>query len=253
MLGMLRGVWRVSAGGMVFVSIWSGKRRPFLLPVLAAAAATAGCADSRGGPIPYNVSDFGVPDSPALVPLEAGYRIAPMDRLTIRVFKMPDLSGEYEVDLAGNISMPLIGELRAYDLTTAQLDDALTSKLGEKYLENPDVSVGIKESMRRNVTVDGAVARSGSYAVAGPMTLMQAVAAAGGAREDANIRRVAIFRTISGQRQAAAFDLASIRHGEAPDPPVYAGDIVVVDGSAIKATQKQIFQSFPLLSIFRPF
>jgi polysaccharide export outer membrane protein len=213
----------------------------------------AACADSRGGPIPYDVSNFGVPDSPAPVPLEAGYRIAPMDRLSIKVFKMPDLSGDYEVDLAGNISMPLVGELRAYDLTTAQLDDALTSKLGEKYLENPDVSVGIKESMRRSVTIDGAVARAGAYPVAGPMTLMQAVAAAGGAREDANIRRVAIFRTISGQRQAAAFDLASIRRGEAQDPAVYAGDIVVVDGSAIKAAQKQIFQSFPLLSIFRPF
>lgn len=252
MLGMLGGVLRVSASSMDSVALWPGKARLLLFPVVAALA-SAGCADSRGGPIPYDVSGFGVPDSPALVPLEAGYRIAPMDRLTVRVFKMPDLSGEYEVDLAGNISMPLIGELRAYDLTTAQLDDALTARLGEKYLENPDVSVGIKESMRRNVTVDGAVARSGSYAVGGPMTLMQAVAAAGGAREDANIRRVAIFRTIAGQRQAAAFDLSSIRRGEAPDPPIYAGDVVVVDGSAIKAAQKQIFQSFPLLSIFRPF
>jgi polysaccharide export outer membrane protein len=229
---------------------WSAWPALFLLAV---GLSIAGCADRRGGPIPYDVSGFGVPDSPELIPLEEGYRIAPMDRLTIKVFKMADLSGDYEVDLAGNISMPLIGELRAYDLTTAQLDEALTRKLGEKYLENPDVSVGIKESVRRNVTVDGAVVRSGSYPVSGPMTLMQAVAAAGGAREDANIRRVAIFRTISGQRQAAAFDLSSIRRGEAKDPEVYAGDIVVVDGSAIKAAQKQIFQSFPLLSIFRPF
>ena len=253
MLGILRGVLRVSAGSMVIVGIGTKKSRRFFLPAVIVALASAGCTDSRGGPIPYNVSDFGVPDSPALVPLEAGYKIAPMDRLTIKVFKMPDLSGDYEVDLAGNISMPLIGEFRAYDLTTAQLDDELTTRLGAKYLENPDVSVGIKESMRRNVTVDGAVARSGSYPVGGPMTLMQAVAAAGGAREDANIRRVAIFRTISGQRQAAAFDLASIRRGESQDPQVYAGDIVVVDGSAIKAAQKQIFQGFPLLSIFRPF
>lgn len=212
----------------------------------------AACADKRGGPIPYDVSGFGVPDAPALVPLEAGYRIAPMDTVTVKVFKMPDLTGDYEVDLAGHISMPLIGEITAYDLTTAQLDDALTRKLGEKYLENPDVSVGIKSSTRRSVTVDGAVARSGSFPVHGPMTLMQAVAAAGGARQDANIRRVAIFRTISGQRQAAAFDLQAIRRGEAQDPAIYAGDIVVVDGSAIKAFQQQIFQSVPLLSIFRP-
>ena len=212
-----------------------------------------GCADRRGGPIPYNVSNFGTPDAPQLVPLEAGYKIAPMDTVTVKVFKMPDLSGDYEVDLAGHISMPLIGEVSAYDLTTAQLDDALTRRLGEKYLENPDVSVGIKSSTRRNVTVDGAVNKSGSFPVYGPTTLMQAIAAAGGTREDANARRVAIFRTIGGSRQAAAFDLTSIRRGEQPDPQVYAGDIVVIDGSAVKAAQKQILNSLPILSIFRPF
>jgi polysaccharide export outer membrane protein len=213
---------------------------------------STGCADTRGGPIPYNVSSFGVPDAPTLVPLEAGYKIAPMDTVTVKVFKMPDLSGDYEVDLAGHISMPLIGEVNAYDLTTAQLDAALTQKLGEKYLENPDVSVGIKSSTRRNVTVDGAVNKAGSYPVYGPTTLMQAVAAAGGTRDDANARRVAIFRTIGGKRQAAAFDLTSIRRGEAKDPEVFAGDIVVIDGSGVKAAQKQILQSIPLLSIFGP-
>jgi polysaccharide export outer membrane protein len=232
--------------------------RPALGPALFAALGItslllAGCADSRGGPIPYNVSNFGTPDAPQLVPLEAGYKIAPMDTVTVKVFKMPDLSGDYEVDLAGHISMPLIGEVSAYDLTTAQLDDALTRRLGEKYLENPDVSVGIKSSTRRNVTVDGAVNKSGSFPVYGPTTLMQAIAAAGGTREDANARRIAIFRTIGGSRQAAAFDLTSIRRGEQPDPQVYAGDIVVIDGSAVKAAQKQILNSLPVLSIFRPF
>ena len=216
-------------------------------------AGLAGCSDKPGGPIPYNVSNFGTPDAPQVVALEAGYKVAPMDTVAIKVFRMPDLTGDYEVDLAGNISMPLIGEVRAYDLTTVELDTALTTKLSEKYLENPDVSVGIKSSTRRNVTVDGAVQKAGSYPVYGPTTLMQAVAAAGGATEDANIRRVAVFRTIGGQRQAAAFDLQAIRRGEAKDPAVFAGDIVVIDGSSIKAAQKQFFQSFPILSIFRPF
>jgi len=228
---------------------------PAVAQLLIASAATClllGCADSRGGPIAYDVAGFGIPDSPKLVPLEAGYKIAPMDTVSVKVFKMPDLTGDYEVDLAGHISMPLIGEVSAYDLTTAQLDDALTRKLGEKYLENPDVSVGVKSSTRRSVTVDGAVNRSGSFPVNGPTTLMQAVAAAGGAREDANIRRVAIFRTIGGQRQAAAFDLQDIRRGAAKDPEVYAGDIVVIDGSAIKALQKQILQTLPMISVFGP-
>jgi len=211
------------------------------------------CADRRGGPIPYDPSGFGTPDPIGLTTLDANYKIAPMDTLTIRVFRMPELSGDYEVDLTGHVSLPLIGNVRAADFTTAELDAALTSKFGERYLENPDISVGIKSSTLRTVTVDGAVTRSGSFPVAGSMSLMQAVALAGGTREDANARRVAIFRQIGGQRQAAAFDLTSIRRGEMQDPPVFAGDIVVVDGSSIKATQKQILNSLPILSIFRPF
>jgi polysaccharide export outer membrane protein len=218
-----------------------------------AAIGIAGCADRRGGPIPYNVESFGAPDAPTVVPLEQNYRIAPLDTLAIRVFKMPDLTGDYEVDLTGKISMPLIGEFSAIDLTTAELDQRLTSKLGEKYLENPDISVGIKSSTRRSVTVDGSVGKTGTIAINGPTTLIQAVAAAGGVSENGNPRRVAIFRQISGQRQAAAFDLTSIRRGEAPDPQVYPGDIIVVDGSATKEAQRQILNSLPILSIFRPF
>lgn len=223
-----------------------------LLPAVVAVALAAGCAGSRGGPIPYDVANFGAPDTPTIAPLDAGYKIAPMDTLSVKVFKMPDLTGEYEVDLTGQISMPLIGNLAAADLTTAQLDQALTAKLGEKYLENPDVSVGIKSSTRRTITVDGAVNRSGSYPINGPLTLMQAVALAGGTNPEANPRRVAVFRTIGGKRQAAAFDLASIRRGEATDPPVFAGDIVVIDGSRIKELQKQILNTIPILSIFTP-
>ena len=73
-----------------------------------------------------------------------------------------------------------------------------------------------------------------------------------GTTEDANARRVAVFRTVGGQRQAAAFDLTSIRRGEAPDPEIYPGDIIVVDGSSVKAVQKQVLQSIPLLAIFGP-
>lgn len=226
--------------------------RVLILPMLVAAAGLAGCGDKRGGPIPYNQA-FGVPDSPSIVPLETGYKIAPMDTLNVKVFRMPDLTGDYEVDLTGQISLPLIGSVAAADLTTAQLDQSLTSRLGEKYLENPDVSVGIKSSTRRSVTVDGAVNRAGSFPVNGPTTLMQAVAAAGGTGPDANPRRVAIFRQISGKRQAAAFDLTSIRRGEAEDPQVYAGDIIVIDGSSLKALQKQLLNSLPILSIFKPF
>ena len=231
---------------------FAGRARTLLLAVAGASLALAGCGDKRGGTIPYNVA-LPAPDAPTVVPLENSYRIAPLDTLSVKVFKMPDLSGDYEVDLTGNIAMPLIGNVAAAELTTAELDQRLTERFGERYLENPDISVGVKASTRRTVTVDGAVKQSGSFPVNGPLSLIQAVAQAGGTTEDANPRRVAVFRTIGGKRQAAAFDLTDIRRGVADDPAIYPGDIVVVDGSAIKATQKSILNSLPILNIFRPF
>jgi Periplasmic protein involved in polysaccharide export len=226
-------------------------RRLFSTISVFGAVFLSGCADTRGGSIPYD-RPLAAPDEVKFQTLESNYKIAPMDKLAIKVFKMDDLSGDYDVDLAGNISLPLIGEVRAVNLTTAQLDDELTQKLGAKYLEHPDVSVAIKASTAHVVTIDGAVREGGSFPVGGPISLIQAVAMAKGTTEDANARRVAVFRTIGGQRQAAAFDLTSIRRGQAPDPQIYPGDIVVVDGSSLKAAQKQILQSIPLLAIFGP-
>jgi polysaccharide export outer membrane protein len=222
-----------------------------LLVVPLLAAALVACADTRGGSIPYDVA-LPAPDEPKFQALPQDYKIAPMDTLTIKVFKADDLSGDYSVDLAGHISMPLIGEVEAVNLTTEQLDQKLTQLLGAKYYEHPDVSVAIKQSTAHVVTVDGAVGQAGQYAVIGPITLIQAIALARGTSDDANARRVAVFRMVDGQREAAAFDLTAIRRGEASDPKIYPGDVVVVDGSNIKAAQKQIFQSLPLVAIFRP-
>jgi polysaccharide export outer membrane protein len=219
--------------------------------LLALAALTSACADSRGGAIPYDRA-LAPPDEPKVQALAANYKIAPLDTLSIKVFKAEDLSGEYAVDLAGHISLPLVGEVEAVNLTTAELDQKLTQALGQKYFEHPDVSVAIKESTAHVVTVDGAVTQAGQYPVQASMTLIQAVALARGTTQDANPRRVAVFRTIEGQRQAAAFDLTAIRRGEAPDPQIYPGDIIVVDGSKIKEIQKQVLQSIPLLAIFGP-
>lgn len=224
-----------------------------LFAACALALLLAGCTDSRGGPIAYNPSEFGAPDPLSTAALESNYTIAPMDTLAINVFRMPDLTGDYQVDLTGRISMPLIGEVEAANLTTADLDRVLTQKFGQRYLENPDVSVGIKSSTKRMVTIDGAVKNAGSYPVIGAMSLMQAVALAGGATPDANLRRVAIFRQIGGERQAAAFDIVDIRRGQDADPKIYAGDIIVVDGSSVKEAQRKILNTLPILSIFKPF
>ena len=222
------------------------------LCALVALSLLAGCADSRGGPIAYS-QNFAAPDAPSLKALESNYKIAPMDKLAVKVFKSEELSGDYDVDLAGNISLPLIGEVEAANMTTAQLDEKLTEKLGQKYLEHPDVAVAIKESHSLVITIDGSVKEGGAFPAPGPLSLVQAIALAKGTSEDANPRRVAVFRVIDGKRQAAAFDLTAIRRGQAADPQVYPGDIIVVDGSSIKAAQKQLLQTVPLLAIFRPF
>jgi polysaccharide biosynthesis/export protein len=220
-----------------------------IMSAVAATLALTACADTRGGSIPYNVS-LGTPDAPKTAALESDYRIAPADKLAIKVLRSDELTGDYQVDLSGRISMPLIGEVAAANLTTQQLDDKITELLSQKYFEHPDVSVGIKESALRSITVDGAVNAAGAFPVAGQMTLIQAVALARGTTDDANARRVAIFRTIGGQRQAAAFDLTAIRHGQAPDPQIYPGDIVVVDGSSVKMGFKRLVQAIPVLGAF---
>jgi polysaccharide export outer membrane protein len=222
---------------------------------------TASCADTRGGSIPYDRA-LAAPDDQKFQTLPQDYRIAPMDMVTIKLFgehatdvtaaTSSSISGDYAVDMAGHISLPLVGEVEAANLTTDQLDDKLTELLSQKYFEHPNVSVAIKSSTAHVVTLDGAVQQAGQYPVAGPLSLIQAVALARGTSDDANPRRVAVFRTIDGKRQAAAFDLTAIRRGEATDPQIYPGDIVVVDGSSIKAAEKQIFQAFPLLTVFRP-
>lgn len=233
------------------MSVGPALRLQILAAALGGALLLAGCADTRGGTIPYDRT-LALPDKPAIVALAPDYKIHPLDKLGIKVFRSDDLSGDYDVDLAGNISMPLIGEVQAMNLTSDELDRALTEKLGQKYLEHPDVAVAIKESHGQLITVDGSVNESGSFPSSGPLSLLQAVSLAKGLKDDANPRRVAVFRVVGGQRQAAAFDLTSIRRGQSPDPQIYPGDIVVVDGSSTKAAQRNFFQAIPLLGLFRP-
>lgn len=227
-------------------------RAAALIALLLTALLLGGCT-TRGGDIPYNVN-LAEPDAPSVLAGNAAeYRIAPLDKLNVNVFQVADLTRDVEVDLGGNINLPLIGALRAVDLTTAQLQEQIEQRLGARYLQDPDVTVTVRESSRRHITVDGAVNSPGQYQVAGPTTLLQAVALARGTNDTSNPRRVAVFRQIQGQRMAAAFDLTSIRRGNAEDPVIYTGDIIVVDGSQLRAIQREIMSSIPLFSVFRPF
>jgi polysaccharide export outer membrane protein len=215
--------------------------------------AVAGCVSTRGGDIPYNVQNFGAPDPLTTMTLQEDYKIAPLDTLSVKVFQVPDLSGNYQVDLMGNIAMPLIGNVKAVNLTTTQLQDSLKQKLSVNYLKNPDVTVGIAQSAGSNITVDGSVNHPGIFPVLGKITLMQAIALAQGIDDTANEKRIAVFRTIDGKRMAAAFDLNAIRKGKEKDPSIYRGDVIIVDGSSAKKAYREVLRSTRLISTFTPF
>jgi polysaccharide export outer membrane protein len=225
-----------------------------VLLLLIATAMLGGCAGTRGGPIPYNVQNFGPPDSQTVTApvVETDFKIAPLDTLRMRVFQVQDLSGDFQVDLLGNLDLPLVGSVKAADLTVSQLDDEITKRLGEKYLQKPEVSIAIWTSVRRQITVDGSVLGPGQYPLTGPTSLMEAIAMAKGVTQDSNPHRVAIFRQIDGKRMAAAFDLTEIRKGKMENPQVYAGDIIIVDGSRIQQIQRQILMTLPIVGMFNP-
>ena len=148
--------------------------------------------------------------------------------------------------------MPLVGNVEAVDLTTEEFQARLRETLSKKYLKDPDVTVGVVEATGSTVTLEGSVNKPGVYPAFGKLSLVQTVALGGGLDEFANPKKVVVFRQIDGKRMAAAFDLTTIRAGEDPDPDVYRGDIIVVDGSRTKRTWRNILQSVPLLGLFRP-
>jgi polysaccharide export outer membrane protein len=210
-----------------------------------------GCA-TRGGSIAYDVDDFGAPDPVSQTALQADYTIAPLDKLSIQVFQVKDLSGTFEVDLTGRITMPFIGSVRAVDMTADELAGELKTRFEKGYLKNPEIAVGVAESRGSALTVEGSVKSPGVYPVIGRTTLLQAIARSGGIDEFGNPKRVAIFRQVDGQRMAAAFDVTTIRGGKTPDPEVYRGDIIVVDGNNVRRAWRDTMQSIGLFQIFRP-
>ncbi len=211
-----------------------------LVSVLAACASMS--APSQAVPV---VSGGGKGFDPAKVFGAAAqqYHLGPGDLLEIQVFQVKDLDRKVRVGATGDISLPLAGTLRVGGLTAEQAQRAITQRLAETYLQDPQVSVFVKEAANERVTVDGAVTKPGVYPVVGQINLLQAIALAEGPTPLADYTRVVIFRTIDGTPEAARFDLDRIRAGTMIDPPIYANDIVVVDPSGVKTVLKQITDS----------
>ena len=221
--------------------------------VAAAALAMSACAAGRGGTVPYAPADFVAPDVQAEPVANSAQPIGALDMLNISVFQVESLTGEFKVDANGKFDYPLLGAVQAQGRTTEELRQFLATGLSQKYLQNPNVQVAIKERAEQKVTVDGAVGQPGVYVVKGPTTLIQAVAMARGTTQDSNPSRVYVFRTIRGERLAAAFDLKMIRRGQAEDPVIYGNDIVVVDGDNSRQLIQTLIQSIPVLGVLRPF
>ncbi len=217
--------------------------------LMSALALLGGCK-TRGGPVPYDVAGFGPPDrSTTRVPAEV--LIAPLDKVQVTIFRVPDLSGPYEVSVGGTLDLPLIGTVNALNLTPEQLASTLEQQYGARYLRDPDISVTITESLQSTLVVDGGVAQPGVFPIKGGTDLMTAIALSGGVGESGNPRRIAVFRKLDGVTKAAAFDLAAIRAGEAENPAIYPGDIIYVDSvQGVPAELREILQTLTVLTIF---
>jgi len=113
------------------------------------------------------------------------YKIGPEDLLEISVFEVEKLNKTVRVSSQGNISLPLLGVLRVKGLTANQLEKELRELLAEKYLQDPQVSVFIKEYRSQRISVMGAVKEPKVFEVTGQKTILDMLAMAGGVRDDA--------------------------------------------------------------------
>ena len=136
-------------------------------------------------------------------------------------------------------------------MNATALAEKLTRLYGRNYLENPDITIQVQKSQGQNLTVEGSVNNPGIYQIDGRTTLIGAIAIARGLDDQtANAKRVVVFRQIDGETYAAAFNLKEVRAGLVPNPHIYGGDIVVVDGSNLRQTYLDLLRTLPLLSLF---
>ena len=108
----------------------------------------------------------------------SSYRLASGDRVRVTVFRHEDLSGEFALDGAGDFAMPLVGEIKAYGLTTREIEQRIQEKLSDGYLVDPQVSVEVLNY--RPFYILGEVKAPGAYPYVNGMTVLNAVALAGG-------------------------------------------------------------------------
>jgi polysaccharide export outer membrane protein len=172
------------------------------------------------------------------------YRISQQDILQISVFQVNDLNSAVQVGHDGNITLPLVGRIQVAGRTTPEAEEIIASKLRQKYLQSPQVSVAVKTYGKR-ITVSGAVGGPRVLADDGDTTLSQAIANAGGVAQIGNAQRVHVARSKDQHVQDDLYDLDDIQAGKVPDPLLHGGDIVVVEQSGYKVVLQTIGSLLP--------
>ena len=187
--------------------------------------------------------DQGLALSTRSVDDSGAYKIGYADVLDISVFKVPELARTVEVAESGTITFPPVGEVAVAGKTVRDIEHDLAERLEARYLRSPQVTVSVKEFNSQPVTVEGAVMQPGVHPLKGKTTLLQLIALSGGIDRDISDSTVVLFRNADGQRHATKFDIDAIRTGQAQDPLIFPGDVVVANSSPLKAAWSEVIKA----------
>lgn len=158
------------------------------------------------------------------------YLIGPEDVLGVLFWRETDISGDVTVRPDGQITLPLIGELKAAGLTPAALQ-AQVLDAAQKFLTDPNVSVVVKQMNSRKIFITGQVGTAGAYPLTGPRTVMQAIALAGGVTEYADREHITVMRQeANGTVRTMKFNYKDVAKGKKLEQNVQLlpGDTIVV-------------------------
>ena len=157
------------------------------------------------------------------------YVIGPEDVLYIHVWKEDALSRSVPVRMDGNISLPLIHEMKAAGLTPVQLEAAITERLKKLY-ENPNVSVIVMEANSFKVYVSGEVMKPGVYRLRDETTILQIIPMAGGFTDWAKRKKILVIRKENGKEKRFTVDYNKATKGDDPNSNVVLkpGDTIIV-------------------------
>jgi polysaccharide export outer membrane protein len=140
------------------------------------------------------------------------YVVGPSDALAITVYNQPQLSGKYVVEADNSFTFPLLGRVKAGGLSLPAIEEELRSRLARGYLKDPQVSVAIDQYRSQQVFMMGEVRTPGSLPLAGPMTLIEALARAGSVTDRAGAEAL-----IVRPRDGEAADVATMEAGKSAE------------------------------------